>query len=32
MYRPLPNNLTINKSKIDGLGLFATKKLIKIPI
>ena len=29
MYRPLPNNLTINKSKIDGLGLFATKKIDK---
>lgn len=25
MYRPLPNNLTIKKSKIDGLGLFSTK-------
>ncbi|MAK54879.1 MAG: hypothetical protein CML17_03385 [Pusillimonas sp.] len=29
MYRPLPNNLTIDKSKIDGLGLFATKKIDK---
>jgi SET domain-containing protein len=29
MYRPLPNNLTIGKSKIDGLGLFATKKIDK---
>ena len=26
-YRPLPDNLTIKKSKIEGLGLFATKKI-----
>jgi len=25
MYKPLPDYLTINSSKIDGLGLFATK-------
>lgn len=26
-YRPLPNYLTIKKSNIDGLGLFATKDI-----
>ena len=26
-YRPLPNNLTIKKSDVDGLGLFATKNI-----
>jgi SET domain-containing protein len=26
-YRPLPSNLTIKSSSIDGLGLFATKKI-----
>lgn len=26
-YRPLPDNLTIRKSKIEGLGLFAYKKI-----
>ena len=26
MYRPLPNGLTIKKSKVQGLGLFATKQ------
>lgn len=26
-YRPLPNYLTIKKSSIDGLGLFATKDI-----
>jgi len=25
MYRPLPSNLTIKNSKIDGLGLFSTE-------
>lgn len=25
MYRPLPKNLTIKNSKIDGLGLFSTE-------
>ena len=25
MYRPLPNNLTIKNSQIDGLGLFTTE-------
>ncbi len=29
MYRPLPNELTIKNSKIEGLGLFATKKIKK---
>ena len=28
MYRPLPKELTIKKSKIDGLGIFATEKII----
>lgn len=28
-YRPLPPNLTIGKSKIEGLGLFATKNIPK---
>ena len=28
-YRPLPDNVTIKKSKIEGLGLFATKKIIR---
>lgn len=27
MYRPLPKQLTIKKSKIDGLGIFATEKI-----
>ena len=26
-YRPLPKNVTIKKSKIDGLGLFATEDI-----
>ena len=26
-YKPLPDNLTIKKSPIDGLGLFATKDI-----
>lgn len=26
-YRPLPNSLTIKKSKIDGLGLYSTKNI-----
>ena len=26
-YRPLPDNLTIRKSKIEGLGLFAYRKI-----
>ena len=26
-YRPLPENLTIRKSKIEGLGLFAYRKI-----
>ena len=26
-YRPLPNELTIKKSKINGLGLFAAKEI-----
>ena len=26
-YKPLPNNLTIKKSSINGLGLFATKRI-----
>lgn len=29
MYRPLPNELTIKDSKIEGLGLFATVKIKK---
>ena len=29
MYRPLPNELTIKNSKIEGLGLFATIKINK---
>ena len=27
MYKPLPNCLTIKKSPIEGLGLYATKKI-----
>ena len=27
MYRPLPNELTIKSSPIEGLGLFATKEI-----
>ena len=27
MYRPLPKQLTIKKSKIDGLGIFAAEKI-----
>ena len=27
MYRPLPDNLTIKKSNIEGLGLFTTKNV-----
>jgi len=26
-YKPLPNNITIKKSKIEGLGLFATEDI-----
>ena len=29
MYRPLPSELTIKNSKIEGLGLFATVKINK---
>jgi len=29
MYRPLPSNLTLKKSKIDGLGLFAVDTISK---
>ena len=29
MYRPLPNQLTIRNSKIEGLGLFSDIKIIK---
>ena len=29
MYRPLPDELTIKNSKIEGLGLFATVKIKK---
>ena len=29
MYRPLPKNLTIKESKIDGLGLFSKTKIKK---
>ena len=29
MYKPLPNSLTIKPSKINGLGLFATKTIPK---
>ena len=29
MYRPLPSELTIKHSKIEGLGLFATVKIMK---
>ena len=29
MYRPLPKNLTIKDSKIDGLGLFSKTKIKK---
>ena len=28
-YRPLPNSVTVCKSNIDGLGLFATEDIIK---
>ena len=28
-YRPLPNNVTINNSEIEGLGLFATEDIAK---
>ena len=28
-YRPLPNNLTIKPSQIEGLGLFATETIKK---
>tara|TARA_Y100000593_G_C4170934_1_gene266941 strand:+ start:21 stop:344 length:324 start_codon:yes stop_codon:yes gene_type:complete len=28
-YRPLPDGITIKESKIEGLGLFATKNIIK---
>ena len=27
MYRPLPDNLTIKKSNVDGLGLFTTENV-----
>ena len=27
MYKPLPHGITVNKSEIDGLGLFATEKI-----
>jgi len=27
MYKPLPNQLTIKKSSIDGLGLYATEDI-----
>jgi len=27
MYKPLPKNVTVKKSKINGLGLFATEKI-----
>ena len=29
MYRPLPDNLTIRNSEIEGLGLFATRDISK---
>ena len=29
MYRPLPNSVTIKKSSIQGLGLFATERITK---
>ena len=29
MYRPLPKNLTIKDSEIDGLGLFSKTKIQK---
>lgn len=29
MYKPLPDNVTIRKSEIHGLGLFATKRIAK---
>lgn len=29
MYQPLPSSLTIKKSEIDGLGLFATQDIEK---
>ena len=29
MYRPLPDELTIKNSSIEGLGLFATKNIKK---
>jgi len=29
MYRPLPPYLTVKQSNIEGLGLFATEKIIK---
>ena len=29
MYRPLPENVTIKKSKIDGIGLFAVNDIAK---
>ena len=31
-YRPLPDYLTIKKSKIEGLGLFATQKIDKATV
>jgi SET domain-containing protein len=32
MYRPLPKNVTIRNSEIDGLGLFATEKILKFHV
>ena len=29
MYKPLPNSVTIKESSIQGLGLFATERIIK---
>ena len=29
MYKPLPESLTIKKSKINGLGLFANQKIMQ---
>lgn len=31
-YRPLPDNVTIKESSIDGLGLFATKDIPKFSV
>jgi len=32
MYKPLPKNLTIKKSSVDGLGVFATESIKKLSV